>query len=115
MRRIGGADAMEQPIDWALWEQRFEQFLDGGVGADIAHDREHIRRVVRSARVLAAAERADLAVIIPAAWLHDCVVVSKDSPLRSRASTLAAAAATDFLRQAGYPHADLAAIGHAIA
>jgi len=105
---------MQQPIDWAPWERRFEQFLDRSMGADIAHDREHIWRVVRSARALAAAERADLAVVVPAAWLHDCVVAPKDSPLRSRASALAADAAVDFLRQAGYPHADLAAIGHAI-
>ncbi|HEX5692053.1 MAG TPA: HD domain-containing protein [Roseiflexaceae bacterium] len=104
-----------QSIDWAYWETLFEGFLDRSMGADIAHDREHIRRVVRSAHALAAAEQADLAVAIPAAWLHDCVIVPKDSPLRSQASRLAADAAITFLRECGYTHADLDAIGHAIA
>ena len=46
----------------------------------------HIRRVVANARMLAEAEGADLAVVLPAAWLHDCVIVPKDSPERTMAS-----------------------------
>jgi uncharacterized protein len=104
-----------QPLDWSYWQAQFESFLDRGVGADIAHDREHIRRVVRSARALAETENADLAVVVPAAWLHDCVIVPKDSPLRSRASQLSAEAAVAFLHEADYRYAELDAIGHAIA
>jgi uncharacterized protein len=101
--------------DWADWEARFEQFLIGETMThDAAHDLEHIRRVVATARILAAAERADLAVVIPAAWLHDCVHIPKDSPLRSRASGLAAQAAVGFLRAIGYPESHLDAIHHAI-
>jgi uncharacterized protein len=101
--------------DWAGWEARFEQFLTSQTLAhDAAHDLEHIRRVVSAARALAAAEQADLAIVIPAAWLHDCVSVPKDSPLRSQASGLAARAALDFLRTIGYPEQYLAAIHHAI-
>lgn len=81
---------------------------------DAAHDLEHIRRVVTTARRLALAEGAELAVVLPAAWLHDCVVVPKDSPLRSQASRLAAEAATTFLRSVDYPTERLAAIAHAI-
>lgn len=106
---------MTLPPDWGGWERRFEQFLArADAGGDAAHDLAHIRRVVANAAALADPERADLAVVLPAAWLHDCVVVAKDSPQRARASTLAADAAAEFLRAHGYP-ADLGAIHHAIA
>jgi uncharacterized protein len=104
-----------QVTDWTYWEAQFQVFLDRGTAGDVAHDREHILRVVRSARWLALAENADLTVVIPAAWLHDCVIVPKDSPLRAQASRLAADAAVAFLREADYRYADLDAIGHAIA
>ncbi|MFL5800861.1 MAG: HD domain-containing protein [Roseiflexaceae bacterium] len=102
-------------IDWTGWEARFEQFLlSDTLTHDAAHDLEHIRRVVATAKALARAEQADLAVVIPAAWLHDCVIVPKDSPLRSQASGLAAQAALGFLRTSGYPESHLDAIHHAI-
>lgn len=104
---------MKSSAAWANLEQQFEQFLQQGA-YDAAHDLEHIRRVVANARALADAEAADLAVVLPAAWLHDCVAVPKDSPLRSRASALAADAAIDFLTQIGYPAQHFAAIHHAI-
>jgi uncharacterized protein len=106
---------MSQPVDWIQWEPRFERFLAEATAQDPAHDREHIRRVVSNTRQLAASEQADLAVVVPAAWLHDCVVVPKDSPRRSQASTLAARAAAAFLREIGYPEIYLAAIEHEIA
>lgn len=98
------------------WEARFRRFLtrDGATG-DAAHDLAHILRVVANARRIAAAEGAYLAVVLPAAWLHDCVIVPKDAPERSRASRLAAHAAALFLREAGYPAEYLDAIAHAIA
>ncbi len=52
--------------------------------------------------------------MLPAAWLHDCVIVPKDSPQRTQASRLAAEAATAFLRSTGYPARYLDAIAHAI-
>jgi uncharacterized protein len=99
----------------ARWEAHFEQFLMGDtMSHDAAHDLEHIRRVVATARMLAVAEQADLAVVLPAAWLHDCVVVPKDSPQRSQASGLAARAAVNFLRAIDYPESHVDAIHHAI-
>ena len=100
--------------DLDSWEPRFEQFLAGGAAADAAHDIEHVRRVVASARALARDEGAEMGVVLPAAWLHDCVIVPKDSPLRARASSLAAEAAVAFLQEAGYPAEYLPAIRHAI-
>ncbi|HRO90192.1 MAG TPA: HD domain-containing protein [Promineifilum sp.] len=99
------------------WEPRFEQFIEHAMEEtpDPAHDREHVRRVVANARQLAAAEGADPAVVVPAAWLHDCVVVPKDSVHRARASQMAAERAGAFLREAGYPAEYIPAIEHAIA
>jgi uncharacterized protein len=103
-------------VNSEAWEPRFAAFLDhGAAAADAAHDREHIRRVVRNARALAAEAGADLAVVLPAAWLHDCVAVPKDSPQRSLASTMAAAAAATFLATAGYPPPLIPQVAHAIA
>jgi len=83
-------------------------------GGDAAHDLGHIRRVVANARTLAAAEGARLEVVLPAAWLHDCVTVPKDSPQRSQASRLAAARAVEWLRAWGYPEEFMAAVAHAV-
>ncbi|MCO5185232.1 MAG: HD domain-containing protein [Anaerolineae bacterium] len=97
------------------WERRFAAFLDESVTEDAAHDREHVTRVVTNARRLAGDEQARLEIVIPAAWLHDFVLVPKDSALRSQASRLAADAAGRFLREAGYPAALIPEIEHAIA
>ena len=97
------------------WESLFANFIAAQLPeGDPAHDLAHVHRVVANARMLAAAEGADLSVVLPAAWLHDCVVVPKDSADRPRASRLAAAAAADFLGQAGYPADHIPAIRHAI-
>jgi uncharacterized protein len=97
------------------WEPRFAAFLAREPSAkDTAHDQGHVRRVVATAKKLAAAEGADLAVVLPAAWLHDCVVIAKNSPQRASASRLAADRAGEFLRAAGYPAEHVPAIEHAI-
>ncbi|MBX0329461.1 HD domain-containing protein [Oscillochloris sp. ZM17-4] len=102
-------------IDLATWEPRFAAYLDSSPLADAAHDRDHIRRVVSNARALAAACGASQEVVIPAAWLHDCVAVPKDSPQRPLASTMAATTASAYLAMAGYPPMLIPAIAHAIA
>jgi len=96
------------------FENRFHEIISKQVVVDPAHDINHIHRVVRSARQFAAAENALLDVVIPAAWLHDCVSVAKDSPDRARASTMAAGQAKEYLREMSYPEQHLDPIGHAI-
>jgi len=97
------------------WEIRFAALLAGEESAsDAAHDEGHVRRVVANAKRLAEAEGAELAIVLPAAWLHDCVAIAKNSPERSSASRLAAERAGGFLRAAGYPAEHIAAIEHAI-
>jgi uncharacterized protein len=97
----------------AVVEARCERYL-AGLDGDVAHDLEHIRRVVANAKHLAAAEGARLDVVVPAAWLHDCVVVPKDSPERARASRLAAHEAVRLLGSWGVSDDLLPAIAHAI-
>jgi uncharacterized protein len=53
-------------------------------------------------------------VVLPAAWLHDCVVVPKNSSDRPMASRLAAQSATAFLAEVGYPNEKLGPISHCI-
>lgn len=83
-------------------------------GGDTAHDTAHVERVVANTRALATAGHARLEVVLPAAWLHDCVTVPKDSPQRAQASRLAAAQAVEWLREWDYPAEFLFGIAHAI-
>ncbi len=96
------------------WSDRCETHVRSAMAGDAAHDLAHVRRVVTWARRLADAEGADLAVVVPAAWLHDVVAVPKDAPDRARASALAAGAATGWLRGEGYPPDRLDAVAHVI-
>jgi uncharacterized protein len=106
---------MGRSFDWNVWQPQIERFLEQRIPeGDPAHDMEHIRRVVATAAQLARAEEADLEVVLPSAWLHDCVVMPKDSLMRTKASTLAAQVAADFLRTIGYPEQYLQDIHHAI-
>ena len=101
--------------DEEKWEACFRGFLNEQLESDPAHDLAHIERVVRNARELTEAEGADWSVVMPAAWLHDCVFVAKDSPQRSQASLLAADCAVAFLKEKAFPASDWEAIHHAIA
>jgi len=96
------------------WEPVFERFLSAQPGGDPGHGLAHVRRVVATAAHLCLAEGARWDVVLPAAWLHDCVHVAKDSPDRPRASRLAAARAVQFLAAGGYPPGCLPGIQHAI-
>lgn len=96
------------------WEPRFIAFLGRHPDPDPGHGLAHLQRVVATALKLAAEEGALAEVVLPAAWLHDCVNVPKDSPERPRASRLAAGQAVQFLTGAGYAAEHLDGIAHAI-
>lgn len=82
---------------------------------DPAHDILHFKRVVANAKLIMAEERARPEIIVPAAWLHDFVIIPKNDPRRSQASRLSAQEACGFLRGIGYPENLLEETGHAIA
>jgi uncharacterized protein len=75
----------------------------------------HLSRVVSMAQRLAAEEGASIDVVLPAAWLHDCVHVPVTSPDRPRASVMAADAAVGLLQRIAYPPVLHDRIHHAIA
>lgn len=101
------------PSVLADWETRCAAAL-AELPRDAAHDAEHVRRVVANARALCAIEGAPYEIVVPAAWLHDCVVLPKDSPERRHASRLAADRAGDLLREWGYPSELIPEVEHAI-
>src|SRR5690606_8932965 len=80
-----------------------------------AHDLAHILRVFRNAMRIQAVEGGDARVLTAAVLLHDCVAVEKSSPLRARASTLAAEKASGVLAALGWDESEIGAVGHAIA
>ncbi|PKF49908.1 HD domain-containing protein [Enterovibrio nigricans] len=57
---------------------------------DTAHDTSHILRVVKTAESLCEHENANKAIVLPAAYLHDCFTFPKNHPQRSESSKYAA-------------------------
>jgi len=100
------------PIDW---QSQFQQFVIEQMASDPAHDLGHIQRVVTSGIALCEIEQAELAIVLPACWLHDCVNVDKKSPLRDQGSRLSADCAIKYLSKIGYPAQYFDQIHHAIA
>lgn len=97
------------------WEKLFEDKIRTVASSDDpAHDLNHFKRVVTLAKKLCVQEAAKLEVVVPAAWLHDLVIVPKNSPLRSQASKLSAEKALEFLREINYPQEFHQEIAHAI-
>lgn len=97
------------------WENLFENKISiVATGDDPAHDLNHFKRVVTMAKKLCLLENANPDVVIPAAWLHDLVIVPKNSPLRSQASRMSADKAIEFLREINYPEQYHQEIAHAI-
>ena len=98
-----------------VWKPQIEAWVSEQMAnADSGHGLDHIKRVVENAKRVGQAEQADPAIYLPAAWLHDCVSVAKNSPERSMASTLAAKAATAYLRSIHYPAGLIDPIFHCI-
>jgi HD superfamily phosphodiesterase len=68
-----------------------------------------------NARAIAAVEGGRLHVLAAASLLHDCVAVEKSSPLRSKASLLAAGRAAELLQRIGWSTEAISDVTHAIA
>ncbi|PZM17007.1 HD domain-containing protein [Rhizobium tubonense] len=83
-------------------------------GDDGSHDVAHILRVFKNAMRIQAEEGGNALTLAAAVLLHDCVAVEKNSPIRAQASALAAAKASDILKNLGWAERDIAAVAHAI-
>lgn len=81
---------------------------------DGAHDLSHIVRVWRNAKSIQGKEGGDLETLVAAVLLHDCVAVAKDSPLRSKASLLAANESRVRLAALGWDPARIDTVAEAI-
>ncbi|TBR43889.1 HD domain-containing protein [Marinomonas agarivorans] len=103
-----------QTTELTHYEQALSKFVQGLQQTDAAHDISHIRRVVKTAKQLAIKESAEFAIVVPAAWLHDCVSFPKNHPERAMASRFAADKAIGFLTSIDYPERFFEAIHHAI-
>jgi uncharacterized protein len=83
-------------------------------GDDGSHDLAHILRVFKNAMRIHAEEGGSGRILAAAVLLHDCVAVEKSSPLRSKASALAAQKASDILQAFGWAADAIAGVAHAI-
>ena len=79
-----------------------------------AHDFLHFNRVSQMAKKLCASEKASIEIVMPAAWLHDFVIVPKNDSRRKIASRLSAEAGIQFLSEINYPKQYFDQIFHAI-
>jgi len=98
------------------FERTFENYMTTICleNPDPSHDILHVKRVVKIAKNLATQEQANLQVVIPAAYLHDCVYISKIDDLRKQASKISADKAVELLTQWAYPKDLVPSIHHAI-
>jgi len=99
-------------LEWL--QDQCQGYLSKMVPADAAHDINHVKRVVKNVLYLTDIEEANTLITLPSAWLHDCVAVAKDSPMRAQGSRLAAEAATEFLAGISFPEKLLPDVFHAI-
>ncbi|MCW8335878.1 HD domain-containing protein [Vibrio paucivorans] len=96
------------------FESQFIDFIQAEMKQDLAHDMNHVFRVVKTAKILCAAEGAKLEVVLPAAYFHDCFSFPKNHPDRAKSSLMAAEKALGFLVKIGFPAQYHQAIAHAI-
>jgi uncharacterized protein len=99
------------------FEQLFEDYMSRlcQENPDPSHDILHVSRVVSLAKKIANLERADFRIVVPAAYLHDCVYISKTDMRRTQASRISADKAMMLLTDWNYPKEFLPAVHHAIA
>jgi len=99
----------------AQYETAFFQYMATEMTQDLAHDLNHVTRVVKTAKWLSQIENGCQEIVVPAAYLHDCFSFSKNHARKSESSTIAADKAIAFLETIEYPAQFFQAIHHAIA
>lgn len=100
------------------WQKTFEDWWENhGEHEDGSHDTAHFRRVYKLACEINDGEggACDALILLAAAYFHDAVNPPKDSPLRSKASTLSADLAETELLKMGFPTEKIEGVKHAIA
>ena len=110
--------AYNDPQRLKSWEQRIVQYMQGMDHAtdDASHDFFHFQRVWKTACQVMDAEPVEInrLVVLAACYFHDIVVLPKDHPERSRASTLAAAKTEVCLKELEFPEELIEGVCHAV-
>ncbi len=100
------------------WEERIVQYMQSMEDNtdDASHDFFHFQRVWKTASQLVASETTEInaLVVLAACYFHDIVVVPKNSPLRAKASTLAAEKTEQCLQELSFPAELIAQVCHAV-
>jgi uncharacterized protein len=96
------------------YESLFATFIKKEMQTDLAHDFNHVLRVVKTAKQLSLLENAIIEIVVPAAWLHDCFSLPKNHSDRKSSSVYAADKAVQFLSEIKYPEKYFQSIHHAI-
>ncbi|MRI33005.1 phosphohydrolase [Endozoicomonas sp. OPT23] len=98
------------------WEDRFDAFLRTRESDDASHDISHFQRVWKTARQLIENGSLELnkLVVLTACYFHDIIVLPKNHPERSKASTLAAEETAVCLKQLDFPEELIEAVCHAV-
>lgn len=108
---------MDHQVNIDHWKEQFENWwIQKGEHEDGSHDTSHFRRVFKLALDINQGEggQADSLILLAAAYFHDAVNPPKDSPLRSKASTLSADLAREELAKMDFPAAKIDGVCHAI-
>lgn len=98
----------------STFEPALFEYIHTVMQQDIAHNIQHVLRVVKTAKALCRQEQGQLAIVLPAAYLHDCFSFAKNHPDKAKSSTIAADRAVEFLLSIDYPQAYHDDIHHAI-
>lgn len=103
-------------MNFEKFESQFKNFMSDVCenNPDPSHDILHVNRVVSLAKKIGQLEKANLDIVIPAAYLHDCVYLSKTDERRSLSSKISADHAVSLLKTWNYPEKFHAEIHHAI-
>lgn len=96
------------------FEKAFLVFASKEMSQDLAHDINHVLRVVKQAKDLCEQEKGEMNIVLPAAYLHDCFLFPKNHPDKTTSSKVAAEKAIEFLKSIDYPSIYLDQIYHAI-
>jgi uncharacterized protein len=83
-------------------------------GRDPAHDFYHIMRVYKNAKLIGRCEGSNMAILLPAALLHDLVVYPKGSTKSFRSSDESANLAENILLNQDYPRNQIKQICYCI-
>ena len=99
------------------WEQRIVSFMQAmdHESDDASHDFFHFQRVWKTASQIMEQETpVNQLVVLAACYFHDIVVLPKNHPQRSQASTLAAKKTRECLQELEFPEELIESVCHAV-